>query len=282
MTIRQALTYATKKLLKAKSTSPTLDAEVLLSHVLDKTKEYLFSNPNEIISNKLEKQFTILLNRRLIGWPVAYTINHKEFFGLDFYVDKNVLIPRPETEGLVELILTSVKKKFANKKPVKILDIGTGSGNIIISLAKKSPTPTKLFASDISDKSLMVAKKNAKNHSVKVIFKQGSLLEPWATQTFDIIVANLPYLPKLTNVSTKHEPIGALIAAKKGLKLIEELITQLAARSRVTQVIFLEIGHDQGPAIKKLVAKLLPGYKLELKKDLFRKDRYIVLTKNPA
>src|SRR6185369_2423606 len=114
------------------------------------------------------------------------------------------------------------------------------------------------LASDISPKAIMVAKKNAKLHKVKISFGDGNLLEPWGGQNFDIIVANLPYLAKLVDHSTKFEPIGALVAAKKGLKLYEELFKQIAARKNKPRFIFLEIGRDQGRPIKKLTKKLMP------------------------
>ncbi|HTL39584.1 MAG TPA: HemK/PrmC family methyltransferase, partial [Methylomirabilota bacterium] len=162
MTIQQLLNLATQKLSQSKSTSPLLDAEVLLSHLLDQPKEYLFTHADQILSPKLEREFKIRLNRRIKGWPVAYINNKKEFFGLSLFVNKNVLIPRPETEGLVELVLDKAK----SQKNIKILDIGTGSGAIIISLAKiLGISGNKFFASDISKKALAVAQKNAKQNS---------------------------------------------------------------------------------------------------------------------
>lgn len=275
MTIHELINLATKKLSKV-STSPSLDGEVLLSHVLDKPKEYLLANPDKQINPKIEKQFKILLTRRATGWPVSYITKTKEFGKLQLYVDKNVLIPRPETEGLVELVL----KMIDRNKPLRILDIGTGSGNIIISLAKLLPIASSLFfASDISPKALAVAKKNAKLHKAKITFKQGSLLKPWSKQRFDVIVANLPYLEKETDPSTRFEPKGALIAKKKGLGLFEEFFNQLYTLSPIPYTLFLEIGLTQGPAIKKLAKKFLPDFQTKIYKDLFGKTRYVVLTK---
>jgi release factor glutamine methyltransferase len=247
---------------------------------LDKPKEYLIINSDKIVSPKLEKKFHIFLTRRLSGWPVPYLTNNKEFNKLDFYVDTNVLIPRPETEGLVDLVLSKIK----GQKSLSILDIGTGSGAIIISLAANYKLPTTnytFFASDVSPKALEVAKKNANQHKVKITFKQGSLLEPWKDQYFDIIVANLPYLAKQTDSSTKFEPQGALIAEKKGLALFEELFKQLYNLQPTPYNLFLEIGHDQGLAIKKLAAKLLPAFKVQIMKDLSTRDRFAVLQPTP-
>ncbi len=273
-----------------------------MSHVLDRPKEYLLTNPEKIVDPKLEKKFLTLLNRRLLGWPVAYITKVKEFHKHKFYVDKHVLIPRPETEGLVDLALKAIKN--VQSKPIRILDVGTGSGNIIISLAKALRRDPELnsglrfqyFASDISPKAIAVAKKNAKKHKVKIKFADGNLLEPWGKQNFDVIVANLPYLAKLVDKSTKHEPIGALIAAKKGLKLYEELFKQISYGpslrkqgskikiphqvrdgTELPEFILLEIGKDQGGPIKKLAKNLLPEYACKIHKDLFGRTRYAML-----
>jgi release factor glutamine methyltransferase len=275
MTIREILNLAQNRL-KTKSTSPHLDAEVLLSHVLDKSKEYILLNPEKELSVKAEKQFKILLSRRAAGWPVPYLTNHREFFGLDFYVDKNVLIPRPETEELVDLVLQQIKGS-----PLKILDVGTGSGCIIISLAKNKPQ-NKYFASDISEHALKVAQKNTKTHKVNITFKRSDLLSNWSKQPFDTIVANLPYLAKETDPSTKFEPRRALVAEKLGLNLIEKLLKQVSTLESLPSSLFLEIGHDQGSKIKNLTTKLLPGYETKILRDLSKRIRFAVLVKKSA
>lgn len=297
MTINDLIKLAIKKL--KNSPSPALDGEVLLSFVLKKPKEFLFTNPNLPIQKKYMQKYIHFLNLRSRGWPVAYLVNEKDFFGLKFYVDKNVLIPRPETEGLVELALERISAKAGttsgekHKNKLKILDIGTGSGNIIISLAKTLSANSheldhSYFASDISAKALDVAKKNArlafgsprrtKQHKVKVAFKQGSLLKPWKNQSFDIIVANLPYLDKESDASTKFEPKSALIATEKNLRLFAELFKQISTIYYLLSIILLEIGHDQSDAIKKLATKILPDYKIKIFKDLFGRPRYAALT----
>ncbi len=281
MTIRESLIQAAKKLKKSKSASPELDAEVLLSYVLNKSKADIFGLMAKRVEKGREKKFFNLINKRALGWPVAYLTKEKEFYGLKFYVDKNVLIPRPETEGLVELILEKLKSPaFAKastdrQKNLKILDIGTGSGCIAVSLAKN--LPGKFFASDVSSVAIKIAKKNAKLHKVAIIFKQGSLLEPWKNQNFDIIIANLPYLTKRTDPSTKFEPTKALIGAKKGLALFEELFKQVYHLSPITYNLFLEIGHDQSKQIKKLAKIYLPEFETKISKDLSGRARFAVL-----
>jgi len=282
MTIHDLIKLAIKKLPLGNNTSPALDGEVLLSYVLKKPKEYLATHPKQQVAGKPEKQYLKLLNRRILGWPVAYLVKHKEFFGLDFYVDKNVLIPRPETEGLAELVVQKIKDlslKIKDKRPLKILDLGTGSGCIIISIAKKVGTMDyNFFASDISAKALVVARKNAKKHKVKVQFKIGNLLDPWKNKNLDIIVANLPYLHRETDPSTKFEPIGALVAAKKGIGLYEQLLKNISGISKKPKYIFLEIGRDQGSIIKKLAYKFLPAFKTQIYKDLWGKNRYAIIS----
>ncbi len=271
MIIRNIINLGIKKLHKT-SPSAVIDTEVLLSFVLGKSREYVMINPKKEIKPKDEKDFLKLIDRRAAGWPVAYLTESKEFYGQKFFVNKNVLIPRPETEGLVDLVLDHAK----NKKSLSIVDIGTGSGNIIITLAKKLGDKNKYFASDISTSALSVAKKNSKQLKTRIKFAQGNLLKPWGKQRFDIIVANLPYLAKETDRSTKFEPKGALVATKKGLKLYEELFKQLYLLHS-TSYILLEIGHDQGPAIKKLARKFWPVSKINIYKDLFGRTRFAVI-----
>lgn len=267
MTIRELLNL-TQKTLKTTSSSPSLDAEILLEFVLKKPKEYIYINPDKHLGLNQQRKFLALIKKRCAFWPVAYLTSSKSFMGLNFYITKDVLIPRPVTEELVEMVLEYMK----GKDKMSVLDLGTGSGCIIISLAKT--TPGRYFASDISQSALKIAKKNARLHKAKMVFKQGNLLKPWKHTHFDIIIANLPYLAKETDISTKHEPKLALIAKKKGLALYEELFKQIPPSS---PAIFLEIGDDQGKSITKLATKYLPQYYIEIKKDLTKHTRFAIL-----
>lgn len=267
MTIRESLSQAIPLLSKSKSTSPALDAEVLLSHVLKKPKEYTYINPDKSLTAQQKTKLFTLVKKRTQLWPVAYLTGHKSFMGLDFQVNEDVLIPRPVTEELVEMVLERMKGK-----ELSVLDIGTGSGCIIVSLAKN--VKGKFFASDVSAKALKIARKNAKTHKAKITFKQGSLLEPWRKQPLDIIVANLPYLAKETDPSTKFEPKLALVAKKKGLALYEELFQQVPTSA---PDIFLEIGHDQGRSIAALAKEHLPSYQVTILKDFTKRTRFAIL-----
>lgn len=283
-TIKHALNLGYNK------TKSTLDAEVLLSFVLEKPKVYLYSNPEKKLSRKILNTYLALIKQRTKGVPVAYLTGGKEFFGLKFKINKNVLIPRPETETLVDLVLKGVKVKG---KGLRILDLGTGSGAIIISLAKAmatlSPRPYTLFyASDISQKALVVARKNARLHQVRITFKQGSLLSPWKNQKFDIIVANLPYGWKAwknntsaATVGLKFEPQEALFTGKKGLALIEKLLRQISTLHPEPCTLFLEFDPRQTSQIKNLALKHLPGFEIKIYKDLAGRNRFIRLSSRP-
>ena len=173
------------------------------------------------------------------------------------------------------------------------MDVGTGSGCIIISLAKtlfaySRELENSYFASDISTSALTVAKKNARTHKIHISFKQSDLLTAWKGQKFDIIVANLPYLARETDPSTKFEPKKALFAKNKGLAIYEKFFRQISSLRGVrssdrttkqsqTLQVFVEIGHDQAAKIKKLATKFLPDYECQIFKDLANRDRYAYL-----
>lgn len=279
MTIQQALNSAIAKL-SSVSTSASLDAEVLLSFVLKKPKEYLMINSDKKLSSAQEKKYSRLIQQRAKGMPVAYLTNNKSFYGLDFYVDKNVLIPRPVTEELVDVVLPQLK----SKKRLNVLDIGTGSGCVIVSLAKNSQA--NFFASDVSASALKVAKRNARKHRVKVNFKQGSLLKPWKSQSFDIIVANLPYgwsqwknNSSADTIGLKFEPVTALFTQENGLYLIRQLLTQISLTSLPPHTIMLEYDPRQTKQLKPLIKKILPRYSIKIIKDYQGNNRFALITK---
>ena len=233
MNIRTAISLATQSL--KKSASPVLDAEVLLSFVLKKPKEFLYGHPDFKLSEIQDSKFRILIRKRANHWPVAYLTGHKEFFGLDLLVTKDVLVPRPETELLVELALERLKIRDLRFK--NIVEVGTGSGNIIISLVIQSEARNlRFFATDTSAKALAVARRNARRHGVaKIKFLRGNLLAPVLQATIYnlrpiLIVANLPYLTEKqyrANPDLKHEPKRALVGGKDGMKYFREIFEQL-------------------------------------------------------
>ncbi|OGF27519.1 hypothetical protein A2303_01495 [Candidatus Falkowbacteria bacterium RIFOXYB2_FULL_47_14] len=242
----------------------------------------------------------MLIKKRLSGLPVAYLIGHKSFYGLDFIVNKNTLVPRPETEMMVDLT-TRYSQLITRNEQMLMVDVGTGSGCIIISLAKqilsRFPTPD-FIATDISPEALAVARKNAKQHGVnkQIKFLRGNLLLPvLSDKNFQskiknqkpkiIITANLPYLTPTqikNSPSIKHEPKIALSAGPDGLKYYRQLFMQIRQMLNVKyqMSIFCEIDPSQSAKIKQLAKRELPKHKFEIKKDLAGYDRLAVIKIN--
>lgn len=254
----------------------SLEKEILLSHILSKSREFLFANPDYDVSNESCVRFYENIRGHERGVPIAYLIKHKEFFGLPFYVDERVLIPRPETEFLVEKIIQLVGSDSSLKK---IVDVGTGSGNIAVSLAKNLKD-VEIFATDISDKALEVAKINADKFRVVISFIKSDLLEELKEMKFDIIVANLPYIGTETNSflsreTEKHEPHLALFGGADGLELYEKLFQQV----KDFKFLMGEIGFMHREALEILFKKYFPGAECEILKDLAGLDRYFIINK---
>src|SRR5438876_8974695 len=217
-TIKDALEHAMSTLAQADQPAPRLDAQVLLGHVLNVDRARLYAYPERLLTPEQEEQFHLLLERRKRGEPVAYLVGHKEFFGLDFLVDQRVLIPRPETELLVEAALSSLRSLLAAGHTPLVADIGTGSGVIPITLAVQEPRLPYLYASDISPGALDVAYLNCLRHHVeqRVRLLHGDLLAP-LPEPIDILTANLPYvgtdeLDELAPGVRAYEPYLALFS----------------------------------------------------------------------
>ncbi len=263
-----------------------IEIELLLAHVLGQSKEFLYANPKKKLSSFQVIKLSSLVKRRLKGEPVAYLVGYKDFYGLRFKVTKNTLIPRPETEELVELVKNQILKiKNKNLKPIRILDIGTGSGCIMVSLAKglsakgQEKTST-FFATDVSKKALKVAKENAKANGVNVKLIHSDILEN-VRMDFDVLVANLPYLSKEWKTkSIKHEPKLALFTKEKGLFLIHELLEQIANKKIPPKFVFLEFDPRQKILLSKLIKKTLPNSRQKFYKDLTGKWRIVEISLN--
>lgn len=272
---------------QASGQSYKTEAEILLSNFLGISREGIFAHPEAEISSKNFKKFLIKCAGRARGKPLAYLTHHKEFFSFDFYVDERVLIPRPETETLVEAVVEKMFK-ISSKKPdemdmFSVCDIGTGSGCIAISLAKAWPD-IKITACDISSEALKVAKKNAKIHDVldRVEFIKSDLMSAVSDRYFDFIVANLPYIAEdekhlVDKEVLNYEPKEALFGGKTGLELFEKLFKQLSPLTPHSSTLVCEIGFNQRPAIKKLIKRYFGNVDVEWKKDLVGIDRVFVL-----
>lgn len=218
--------------------SARLDSQVLLGHVLGHDKTWLLSHPEVELSSTQMSSFEQLLSRRTQNIPVAYLTEHKEFYGRDFRVTPDVLVPRPETEDLVEQVLDL----GSQNEPLHVLDIGTGSGIVAITLAIERPK-WQITATDISELALQTARVNAKLHNVidRIDFRLQNLLES-DPRSYDIIVANLPYVP--TTMKGKpdiaHEPDVALFAGSDGLELYRRLFAQANAHAQPPHYIYTE------------------------------------------
>ena len=284
-----------KEIMKSSGISP-LDAELLLSCALKKTKEYLFSYPEKKLSLRQWEKFKNLARRRKTGMPIAYLVGKKEFFGFDFYVDKNVLIPRPETEITVKQIIAKLQENRKDNLST-VIDVGTGSGNIIVSIAKNiSPTRSrkkKMFAVDVSEEALRIARRNARKNFVseKIKFAKSNLLEYFLKnkQTLKsdelIVVANLPYvsskLYKKYRGNLRFEPKSALVSGSKGLAHYKKLLHQIRGLLPVIRgsvSIFIEISPEQKSPISRLVSEIFAGNKVKFSKDLAGKSRVAEIT----
>jgi len=216
------------------------ETEIILANILRKDRSFLNAHPETKLAKHLESEFELKCKRRLAGEPLSYVLGSKEFYGLKFYVDKNVLIPRPETEDLVERVI-----KYAKDKEVNIADVGTGSGCIAVSLAKNLPLAS-IFATDIDERALRVAKRNAKLHHMesRINFSLGNLLSS-IEANLDIIVANLPYIKteKLAALEPEikdWEPRRALDGGADGMSLYNQLFQTAPKKSAPRSRIFYE------------------------------------------
>lgn len=251
------------------------EMDILMSFVLHKPKEFIYAHPTHTLSEAQYHKFQTLVKRREKGEPIAYLTGHKEFYGLDFIVNKNVLIPRPDTETLIDAILPQLKPGQV------VCDVGTGSGNIAITL-KKLRSDIIVIASDISAKALTVAKKNSKKYHTSIKFYRGDLLHP-LPKTFhhkiDWLICNAPYLTKreASKQSLRYEPRLALTPKHDSLSIIEQVIQQSLTFLSPTGRIVLEIGYNQAERIKKITRKIYPHCKVTIIKDYAQLDRVVVI-----
>lgn len=241
-----------------------LDMELLLAFCLGISREFVYSHPETVINLAQQKKLSALIERRFLGEPLAYLIQHKEFFRLDFYVDCRVLIPRPETEILVEETI-KIGKRFPCSR---ILDVGTGCGCIAVSLAKN--LRNVITAVDLSDESLEVAKINIEKHKVQVELKKSDLLEAVKKEKFDIIVSNLPYLGENDYIGREvyYEPREALFAGKNGVLIYERLFEQINQLHYKPSFLLFEFGFGHREEMRNLVKKCFPGCTFRIKRDL--------------
>jgi len=258
MKVKEALHNTAKTLAANSVEESSLEAELLLMHAMDLGRTGLYVRLEDDLPSRCGAAIADLVSRRLRREPVAYILKNREFYGLDFYVGPGVLIPRPETETLVEEAKALVRREFPSRNPV-IADIGTGSGAIAVSLARLFPR-AKVYAADISRPALDIAALNCIRHGVRVELLQGDLLAP-LPQPVDIIVANLPYvrddeLIALSEEIRDHEPHIALAGGVDGLDIVRRLIIAAPDRLRDGGVVLLEIAPSQAEALVSWAAGL--------------------------
>jgi release factor glutamine methyltransferase len=268
---------ATETLRRAGVPTPALDADVLLAHTLGVAKETLVAHPEIEMSGDDESRFDAFVARRADGVPVAYLRGFKEFYGLRFAVDPRVLVPRPETEALVDAVIA-----HAGDRPLTVVDVGTGSGAIAIALAVNKPK-LHLIATDVSAAALGVARANATAHGVAVDFRQGDLLAP-VTEKVDVVAANLPYLRDDTfeqlvgdRASLAFEPREATVAGPDGLALLRHAIADLPRVLAPDGAAFFEC---DPPQVGEIVALVAPLGATEVMRDLAGLDRVVRVRRN--
>jgi release factor glutamine methyltransferase len=231
---------------------PLLEARMLLERVLGKSRAWLIAHADEAVGAGDEQAFAAMVLRRRAGEPIAYLLGEREFYGLDFKVAPAVLIPRPETELLVELAL----ERIAANAPVRVLDLGTGSGAIAVALAKERPQ-ARVTAVDVDYAALSVARANAKRHKVTVRFFCGDWFGALSGEKFDLIVSNPPYVaaadPHLGLGDVSFEPQRALVGGSDGLDCIRSIVANAGTHLNPGAWLLFEHGYDQAEACRGLL-----------------------------
>ena len=293
-TVGELLDVGVARLRDSGSESARLDAELLLAHALDTDRTGIIAHVDALVGDCAAARFAATLDRRADGEPVAYIRGVKEFHGLAFGVDPRALIPRPETERLVELAELEVVRRLIGAPrergapPIRIIDVGVGSGAVAVTLAvllrrRRMQDEVSITATDASEDALQLARENAVAHAVgdRITFLDADLLPGSALERWDVVLANLPYvrsgaLPGLPR-ATSFEPALALDGGEDGLRVIDRLLGQLPGALADDGVAMLEIGGDQADDMRVLAGERLPGWACEVELDLGRLPRVAVL-----
>lgn len=274
--VDQALAWARAQWREVTDAEP-LDADLLLAHVLDLPRAALLARPEAALTRAQADRFAALVMRRAKGTPVAYLIGRHPFYDRDFLVTPDVLIPRPETEHLIEAALTWAR----GRGPLRVADVGTGSGAIAVTLAAHLPD-ARVHAIDRSAAALAVAQQNAERAGVArhVTFHQGDLLAPLlvSSEPLDLIAANLPYIPSAELAAldvARHEPALALDGGPDGLDVIRRLLAQAPRTLAANGLMLLELGAGQGAQAAALAAEQFPGAAIVVLADYAGHDRVL-------
>jgi len=268
------------------SETPRLDAELLLADAIGVGRTVIVAHVGASVAREAVATYRASIDRRAAGEPVAYIRGIKEFFGLAFSVDRRALIPRPETERLVELTEAEVRRRLASRPGdaprIRVVDVGTGSGAVVVALAVTlrrldALAAVELLATDVSEDALALARENAVGHAVgeAIEFERSDLLATGAARDgrpFDLVLANLPYVPHDAvpglPIAASYEPALALDGGVDGLEVIERLLGQLPDRMAADGLALFEIGADQGDLIVGACARILPDWPCAVETDL--------------
>jgi release factor glutamine methyltransferase len=283
VSLAATLASARRRLAQAGIEDAGLEAEVLLRHALSWSREQLLARLDEEAPQEALCRFEGFLARRLAREPAAYITGHREFFGLDFEVTPATLVPRPETELLVEAAIEVAKPRGRIRRGPVLADIGTGCGAIAVALALNVPR-ADVYAVDTSPEALAVAERNAERHGVasRVLFYRGDLLAP-LPEFADVLVANLPYVPtaeweRLPPELRDHEPRTALDGGADGLDVIRDFLAEAPRFLRPRGCVCLEFGFGQAQAVKDIARRHFPGHTLEVRRDLAGIERVLVVS----
>lgn len=284
MTIKAFISHSREQLSNAGIDSAELDAELIIAYVLARNRAYLFAHGENELTEKQEKQARTLMEKRTARMPLAAIVGHKEFYGLDFIVNRYTLIPRSETELLVQNVID-----YCNAHPEKhsIVELGVGSGCVILSILKKCPQLSIAMGIEFVKRALAVAQKNTERLGLlhHITFKRSNMWQQLTREyRYDIVVGNLPYLSAAELAAARadcpellYDPQIALLGGNDGLLYFEKLFQRVHRHLRPGGVIFLEIGALQATAVSALAQKYLPKVAIEVRKDDCARDRVLIM-----
>lgn len=282
MQLKESLTSAIARLTASRVPSPRLNAELLFMFTLNCDRAYLFAHPERELTDDEQSRYEAALAERARGVPAQYITGHQEFWGMDLIVTPAVLIPRPETEHVIEAVLDCVERPPSPASPRQIVDVGTGSGAIALALAKEFPQ-AEIHATDISAPALEIARANAARHQLahRIRFHEMDLLSGFAANSFDFVVSNPPYVGESEEDQVqlevrKFEPRNAVFAGATGIEVIERLIPQAKTALKPGGWLIMEISGTIADEVKKM----LEGWReVEIKLDLQSIPRVAVARK---
>lgn len=283
--IRETIRETHQTLEAAGIADARLEAEVMVMTVMRMTRQNIFAEQETEVPGSEAQQLSEIVAQRLERVPLAYILGYREFYGINVVVTPNVLIPRPETEGMVEHTLFMALMGMETRE-LTIADVGTGSGAIAVNLAIHLPA-ARIYAVDISEPALDVAAYNIRGHAVhdRVRLGHGDLLEP-LPEPVDLIVANLPYIPSARipelQPEVQNEPQVALDGGPDGLDLVRRLLVQAPSKLNSPGIILLELDPEQFPAAEALALQHFPDAEITAEQDLSHRDRIMVINRAPA